>query len=271
MNEVEHVAVWIGLLTGLVGIVLAVVAIVFTVLVNRRADTVNNATIRALAQIEADVSRLGNDVRELIKDAWGTMLHQRGPIGISGPDEAVRPDELAQGLAAEVSSDLASEGGQVTQQVRDALNQFAERLSEQLGAVTPGPAGTLSQAERMSRVVGILERRSPEALQLLRRLSRGKHLRRDQYLKLTKSDIAAAVAELRRAGLLLPLRVRKTEEPVYWIPGAIADLIEVGGKLVPDPPADSAKKVDDILREVGYEVRVSGPGSEIPQPPSQTG
>src|SRR5437016_373755 len=120
MNEVEHVAVWIGLLAGVVGIVLALVSITFTALVNRRADTVNNATISALTQIQADLGRLGNDVRELIKDAWGTMLHERSPIETPDIGEPARPDELAQGLAAEVRSDMADAGGQVTQQVQDA-------------------------------------------------------------------------------------------------------------------------------------------------------
>jgi hypothetical protein len=268
MTEVEHVAVWIGLISGVVGIVLAVVAITFTALVNRRADTVNNATIGALTQIQADLGRLGNDVRELIKDAWGTMLHERGPIESPGTVQPARPDELAQGLAAEVRSDMAEAGGgQVTQQVQEALDKFTKRLSEEMGAMVPGPGGTLSMAERMRRVVTTLERRSPEALHLLRRLSRGKHLTRDQYGKLGESDIAPAVGELRRGGLLRPMA--SGPELVYWIPGEIADLIELGARLVPDPPAEAAKKVDDVLREVGYEVHVDQSGSA--EPPSDAG
>jgi hypothetical protein len=39
-------------------------------------------------------------------------------------DEAGGPDEVAQGLAAEVRSDMADAGGQVTQQVQDALDTY---------------------------------------------------------------------------------------------------------------------------------------------------
>jgi len=63
----QTIALWVGLLSGIVGIVLSVVAIVFTVLVDRRSSQVTGQTIQSLQKIESAVERLSSDTRELIK------------------------------------------------------------------------------------------------------------------------------------------------------------------------------------------------------------
>ena len=44
-NEVEHVALWVGLFSGIVGIVLSIVAITFAILVERHSRAVTGAAL----------------------------------------------------------------------------------------------------------------------------------------------------------------------------------------------------------------------------------
>ena len=57
MELVEAVAVWIGLLTGLVATVLAIVSIVFTYAVDKRSTGINTQMIQTLQKIESEVER----------------------------------------------------------------------------------------------------------------------------------------------------------------------------------------------------------------------
>lgn len=54
-TDVDKVALWAGLISNIVGIVLSVVAIVFAVLGSLRLEKVTDATIRSLRKIESDV------------------------------------------------------------------------------------------------------------------------------------------------------------------------------------------------------------------------
>lgn len=74
MTDVEKVALWIGLLSGAISIALSLVAIVFAILVDKRAKDVSDQTIKSLQKIESAVERQSDDTRELIKAGWDKML-----------------------------------------------------------------------------------------------------------------------------------------------------------------------------------------------------
>lgn len=86
MSEVEHVATWIGLILAVASIVLAGVSILFTWVVNKRAEALNDQTIKALTKLETDMSRVSDDVRGLIRDAWTRLV-----VGPSLPGEGLEP------------------------------------------------------------------------------------------------------------------------------------------------------------------------------------
>ena len=98
VNDVEAVALWVGLLAGLASVVLAVVAIWFAFWVNDRATEVNDQTIRSLQKIEAQVERAADDTTNLIKGAWDKMLGQVPPQDTTSSGSM---QEVAAGLAAD--------------------------------------------------------------------------------------------------------------------------------------------------------------------------
>jgi hypothetical protein len=258
MGEVEHVGVWVGLAASTIGIVLAVVAILFTYVVNQRSDAVNDATIKALASIESDVDRLGNDMRELIRDAWATMLHP-GASGFTAAADQAASEEVASGMAAEIKSEVLEEqprDADASKSLERILDSFSQRLQEQLQAANVGSGATLSAAQRLNRVVQTISSLSPLALQVVRVISDTYvHLTRAQYKELARSPLASAVQELRGAGLLVPLRSQGQSDLVYFFPGALADLVRVAAKLAPGPPSTKVQNlVRETLKSVQYPV-----------------
>ena len=83
LNQVETVALWIGVVTGVASIVLSIIAILFARDVDRWSGEVSKQTIRSLESIETTVQRLSEDTGGLIKVAWdrmlGTMERDGGP------------------------------------------------------------------------------------------------------------------------------------------------------------------------------------------------
>ena len=81
------------------------------------------------------------------------------------------------------------------------------------------------------------------------------HLTRKQYLTLTKGDLSDAVSELRKAGLLVPLRGRSTEGkeiPVYYYPPQLFKALKAVVPLMPSPSEDIKETIDDELAKIHY-------------------
>lgn len=74
MSDVEKIALWVGLISSIVSIVLSIVAIVFAGIVDRSARNVSAQTIKSLQKIESYVERLSSDTTGLIKAGWDRML-----------------------------------------------------------------------------------------------------------------------------------------------------------------------------------------------------
>jgi hypothetical protein len=67
VTEVDTVALWVGIITGIASTVLALVAIWFTFVVNQRSTQVSDQTIRSLEAIESAVKRQSTDTNDLIQ------------------------------------------------------------------------------------------------------------------------------------------------------------------------------------------------------------
>ena|SRR5436190_17397695 len=127
MNNVEQVALWVGLISGIVSIVMSVVAIAFAVMVDRSSRAVTAQTIKSLQKIESDVERLSSDTRELIKAGWDRML---GSVSLAYPPESTAPSQLASGIAAELKSELAPLSNPLTKQNKLRLSAGSRTSSK---------------------------------------------------------------------------------------------------------------------------------------------
>src|SRR3954464_15733564 len=101
MGEVERVALWVGLIASVAGIVLSIVAIWFAREVDTRSAAITKQTIQSLQKIESTVERQSKDTQELIKAAWDAMLGGMGQPQTpapSSPAQAGATQRLASGL-----------------------------------------------------------------------------------------------------------------------------------------------------------------------------
>jgi hypothetical protein len=251
LTQVETVALWTGLLAGVVSIVLSVVAILFAHNVDQRSSEVSNQTIRSLESIQSTVERLSADTGGLIKVAWDRMLV--GAIGATSPEADTDLRAAMSGLLAE----LRQEVGEV------APGTELERLTVEAGdrvrdgsdseEPTRRPTGAFNAAARS------IESLSPISTELLRALTdEHAHLTRAQYKRLRANPgLKLALEELRARDLVVPLAGRNEsdeEETVYWLAPWFHDVI--GPALVftghERPTDNEAAHVHAALREVGY-------------------
>lgn len=289
MDVVSAAATWVGLFTGIAGIILSIVAIWFTMAVDKRSRETTNQTIGSMQKIEGLVDRTSTDVGGLIRAAWDRMLGtvQGSNAGASDPD-ATRA--IAAGLAAELraellgsgeqsddepqQSDVPAEAGEVeasggangtsarerpADQGRDQqldrieqLDRAIRRLENSLEAQLRPDGGTAVDP------VSLMRSLSPVALGLLRALAEHQaHLERDEYIKLRRQfPFRGALNELREAGLVVPL-AGGGDEPVYWIPGRALGVVGAGLLTVPPEPLEIKNRVRRALIAVGYIPRVA--------------
>src|SRR5579872_612279 len=97
MNEVDHIALWAGLISSIVGIVLSILAIISSILSNIRLEKVTDQTVKSLQKIESDVERISEETSGLIKAGWERML---GTMGATPPPTSAK--EIAAGLTDEI-------------------------------------------------------------------------------------------------------------------------------------------------------------------------
>lgn len=254
MTQVETVALWAGLLASVVGIVLSVVAMVFTWVVNKRSDQVSDHTIQSLQKIESTVGVLSENTNSLIKGAWEKML---GSVGGDDPTPAPPTKELASGIAAEIRAELTSSTGaalQLNQERFASLEQSLARLERSLRpprAVRSRPDG---QVDLFDTLVPALRALSPVARYLLYAI-RARHLTLPQYRSLGEHPaLSIAINELRDSGLLVPYadHDRANHDPVYYLGKDLFKVIEPAMSLVPPVPPEVRSVVDEALRSVAY-------------------
>jgi hypothetical protein len=255
MSTAEHVALWAGLISSIVSIVMSIIAIWFAVHVDRGARQVTAQTIKSLQKIESDVERLSTDTRELIKAGWDKMLGTVQALPAPGAPAAAK--DIAAGIAAELRADLASlapVGQQAGGAAAEPMNELLERLEKTLAAqirtesVGERPAVVLEQA----RV--ILEALSPEARALGMAIAR-RHLTRKRYMALLEGPLARTVGELREAGVLVPVHGKDKDGhdvPVYYYPSRLAAAFRTVMNIVPAPSEAAQDLVKGELTRVGY-------------------
>jgi hypothetical protein len=224
---VEHVATWFGLILAVVGISLAVVAMLFTWVVNKRAETLNDETVKALTKLETDMARVSDDVRGLIRDAWSHLF------------------EPATG-----TSDGSEEGA-------------ATPTPRAKPAVEP-PKPPTARPDPYARTVELVRRLSPEAQWLLRLLhQKGGLTYSTQYTKLRRTPLGRPLFELTQSGIVGLYNVPGIEEDRTYqgVWPAQLDAVRVALSLLDDPPETVKAAVSRELAAVGYD------GEESPTPP----
>ena len=259
LTQLESVGLWAGILAGVISIVLAVVAIVFTAAIDKRSRDVTVQMIKSLQKIESTVERVSGDTVDLIKVAWERMLPPATPASSDTAVDAANTKSIAAGIAAELRADLSNpeeqapaDGGAA---VVDRLEGLTERLEQALTAQATNATG--SSESRMNLVMKNLSTLSPTARELARQLSAGGHLTRKQFTLLRSTPLVGAVAELRAAGLLAPLQGRSEDgkpEPVYWFPPSTSRYVKAGLRLVAQDD-DHRPLLDEVAKQlagVGY-------------------
>jgi hypothetical protein len=265
LSDLEHVALWAGLIVGVASVVLAVVAIYFSIEVDRRSAQTAADTVRSLERIESRVETQSQDTRDLIKVGWERMLGNVEPSSghRSASDEGIR--EIAGGLAAEIRSTLglpereSDTAAAHDDDLRRAVEQLQESLESQLLATRQRPADEVQFW--MDRMLEL----SPGARALVGAISRA-HLTAAQVQELRGDPVLAeAVRELRRSGLLVPLEGydRRGERTlVYWFPPDTARAIRAAELMLPEPPFDLEAEIESKLAVLGYPDRPPTAGDD---------
>jgi hypothetical protein len=258
MTEVEHVALWAGLIASIVGIALSIVAILFTISVEKSNRAVAEQTTKTLRKIESEVDRTSQDMRELIRVGWNKMLGVSDGHGPQSLESSTSYDAVASGMTSELRSELGSphpENGEKTtvgesERIEEILRNFEQDLRGQFEAAkasrTPGAA--------FDRVYATVESMSEEARGLALMLAYDSHLEKSEYQKLLKGPLRSAVRELRGRGLLVPVQAHQTDElgPCYWFHPALFEYIRPALALMDEPSAQILSRIDAELRRIGY-------------------
>ncbi|HLL06424.1 MAG TPA: hypothetical protein VK539_37985 [Myxococcaceae bacterium] len=271
MTQVEVVALWTGLISGIVSIVLSIVAIVFSVLVNQRSDKVSDQTIQSLERIGTTVERLSEDTRVLIKNAWEKLLGGFGSPPPSPTDTTSTAKEVASGLAAEFRAELnairadTKNTGTLPAEMMEQVNRAISRLESSLTAqIRAEQRRSDRSTSKLDFAIAALNSITPTARELARAIQRA-HLTSSQYRKLSEGPLSEALGELRGCGLLIPVTpaVKGDENPVYYFPPSIVDVIRSALLMFAPSENTSAEVIARELSAVGYTYHAA------PKKPSQ--
>jgi hypothetical protein len=228
VEHVEHVATWVGLITGVIGVTLSLLAGWFAFEVNKRADTINNQVITTLQKIESAVERTSTDTQGLIKVAWHRLVVNGEHTGHELPDDSEEKTEarsMTSGLAAEAVAEMAGRSngganGNGSGGLASLEQRFEELLSfaEIRGGVNHGDQPSSTALAELGRRI---EDASPLAVEVVRALSEaGAPLQRQQYADLVAiATFGEALTELRRCGILAPLSSSGERYSYYFPPG----------------------------------------------------
>ncbi|TCC33595.1 hypothetical protein E0H50_16665 [Kribbella sindirgiensis] len=254
------VPTWIGVITGVVGVTLSIVAIWFALAVDKRSQAVTEQTIKSLQKIETSVERQSSDTQNLIKAGWDRLLGNAipGPSLIASGAQDVKA--LASGIAAELKTELApaanAEGDSAASNVdREAVEEALQNALASLDELTRQPSAGGSTSSRVDRLMEELAELDPFTFELARAIGQyGVHLERNQYVRLLNSGARNAVRKLRAVGILSPLTPHGDQngKPVYWYPPSVASTINVAFALLNRVETDAATAVREALVKAGY-------------------
>lgn len=246
MSQVETVALWVGLIAGIAGTVLALVAIWFAFQVNTRASEVSDQTIRSLRKIESEVERLSKDTSGLIKAAWDKMIGG-GEMRLDTPQEDA--DRMASGLSAELRETLATRNDS---QLTARLDQAVERLERSLSSQVRRFHRSDHPAAAVDELVRALSELAGTSVSLLDEISH-LHLTRDQYVALESDGyLSSSIRQLWDAGLLVPVSTAE-DELVYWYPAGAEPVVRAALTFLLDEiPEAVVERVRAELRRVEY-------------------
>ena len=263
MNQTETVAFWFSFVGSVVGIVLAIIAIAFSILVDRRSSRISEHTIQSLQKIESVVERLSSDTRELIKAAWDKMLGGVDKAqGSESSDSSAK--QIAAGIAAELRSELAALSsekgtqGQGSQQKLDQLEGYLKELEASLMAQLRKATESARPSARFEEVTVLIRDLSARTFALLKAISSA-HLTQPEYRQLSAGPLGDSILELRKSGLLVPV-VHETGHggvPCYYMPASIARIARAVLDTLPDPLPSLQRDVAEELEAVGYLPRTS--------------
>ncbi|WP_155293262.1 hypothetical protein [Rhodococcoides fascians] len=284
MEQVESVALWAGLIASIVGVVLAIVSILFTNAVERRSSELNTQIVQTLQKIETAVDRSTDDTTNLIKVAWERLLPSSDVS--SGPPLGRDPDfakQIAAGVAAELRSELLplSDGDEPKSAEEPSVKRSADGSSDN------EPIQVDEMLERIQRTLETHLRFSPSsesslqstnaiyntikglpalAQVLLRIIAENGHLTRRQFTVLSDGRFGDLYQELRRQDLLVPLvagGASKKAPPVYWLPAGLSDQIRAVLSLMPtsERRESAADAIRAEMRSVGYLPPTEDPAS----------
>jgi len=262
MDPLQTFALYVGIFTGISGVVLAIVAMAYAAQVNRRADAVNDQTITSLQRVEADVRALSADTNRLIKAAWDKMLNSMNFALLGQGGQSA--EDLAAGILAELralpTKDIMENEmlrARSVDERRDILKDLlSSRLSGSVEAQILAVIASMFPGGAVDFTLRVLKSLSPEALALIQTLAfTGRHLTVRQAAKLvhpSQGHLRNALEELRTKGLLVPLRVSRDEDFVLWCPRGTDEVIRAALLLVSAPPPETVEIVKRGLAGVKY-------------------
>jgi hypothetical protein len=254
-QQVSDVALWVGVISGIIGIALSVVAIVFSILVNNRSAEVSDKTIQSLQKIESTVERLSSDTGSLIKVAWEKMLG--GVAGFSGAGDQSTPTQAAKGVLTEIRSgipSLAENGDQSQPLTRADVDRLLRRVEARLRNAYQDQ--TSASGDNPITLTHMLNGLSPNGLALVAYLAGRGHLTSDQIEKIRAADpsVGEALQELTNSGVIMPLDGHGDDanKTVYWFAPWVARMIRPAVTMVRPPDTDVRRRVREALEKAGY-------------------
>lgn len=257
MGTVGTIGLWIGIISGIISITLAIVAIVISASVNRRANDINDQTIKSLQKIETEVERLSEDTRGLIKAGWDKML---GSFGISKADDLLDEDairKVSEGLVAELKSEIdsASTDTHLSKKQSDELSSMYKKIEERLSSIIESSQSISSARYFPDIILDKLRKLSPLAIALLNEI-RPRHLTDENYKSLLDGELLRQpVLELRKVGFLVPLpgySKEYKEIPVYYYPPNMTRLLNALMPISQDIPLEVGEIVKNELQRIHY-------------------
>ena len=255
---------WIGVITGVTGIVLSVVAIVFAVLVQKDANRIATQTIESLKKIEADVNRVSEDTKQLIKAAWDELvIHptRRAQNGFESELPAVSGAEELKTAIEAVRFEVERTQQENWESWLAVLDEVNSSISVNLADSRPRGKGTSTARPQAADIVGelrdVLDEGGPSVVEFLRALLAGRHLTSAQFKLLSSSTIGTAVDFLRQKGVLTPVISQSelevgNDEVVYWLNPNIPRKAASAALLMFGKSEEEQKAVARELARVGY-------------------